>query len=36
MLVHLYWQVDNQRVYQILQGDVGDLDVFTQQIAGRL
>lgn len=36
MLVHLYWQVDNRRVYQILQGDVGDLDTFVQEIAGRL
>lgn len=32
LLVHLYWQVDNRRVYQIIQDDLGDLDAFRQQV----
>lgn len=33
LLVHLYWRVDNQRVYQIIQNDLGDLDAFRQQVS---
>jgi uncharacterized protein YutE (UPF0331/DUF86 family) len=33
LLVHLYWKVDNQRVYQIIQNDLGDLDTFRQQVS---
>jgi uncharacterized protein YutE (UPF0331/DUF86 family) len=33
LIVHLYWQVDNRRVYEIIQSDLGDLDVFRQQIS---
>ncbi len=32
LIVHLYWQVDDRRVYQIIQSAVGDLDTFRQQI----
>ena len=32
LIVHLYWQVDDRRVYQIIQSEVGDLDTFRQQI----
>lgn len=32
LLVHLYWQVDNQRVYQIIQNDLPDLAAFRQAI----
>jgi uncharacterized protein YutE (UPF0331/DUF86 family) len=31
-IVHLYWQVDNHRVYQIIQNDLIDLDTFRQQV----
>jgi uncharacterized protein YutE (UPF0331/DUF86 family) len=33
LIVHLYWQVDNRRVYRILQDNLGDLDSFRQQIS---
>ena len=33
LLVHLYWKVDNQRVYEIIQDDLGDLDTFRQQVS---
>jgi uncharacterized protein YutE (UPF0331/DUF86 family) len=33
LLVHLYWKVDDQRVYQIIQDDLGDLDTFRQQVS---
>jgi uncharacterized protein YutE (UPF0331/DUF86 family) len=33
LLVHLYWQVDNQRVHQMMQSELGDLDSFCEQIA---
>ncbi len=32
LIVHLYWEVDNRRVYQIIQSDLGDLDVFQRQV----
>jgi len=32
LIVHLHWQVDNHRVYRIIQDDLGDLDTFRQQI----
>jgi uncharacterized protein YutE (UPF0331/DUF86 family) len=33
LLVHVYAQVDNQRVYQLLQTDLGNLDTFRMQIS---
>lgn len=33
LIVHLYWKVDNRRVYQIIQSDLRDLDDFRQQVA---
>jgi uncharacterized protein YutE (UPF0331/DUF86 family) len=33
LIVHLYWQVDDARVYEILQDDLGDLDEYQTQIA---
>ena len=32
LIVHQYWQVDNRRVYHIIQDDLGDLDAFRQQV----
>jgi uncharacterized protein YutE (UPF0331/DUF86 family) len=32
LLIHLYWRVDNRRVYEIIQNNLGDLDEFRQQI----
>jgi uncharacterized protein YutE (UPF0331/DUF86 family) len=32
LIVHLYWRVDNRRVYQIIHDDLGDLDAFRQQV----
>lgn len=33
LLVHLYWKVDNQRAYQSIQSNLGDLDTFRQQVS---
>jgi uncharacterized protein YutE (UPF0331/DUF86 family) len=33
LLVHLYWKVDNQRVFQTIQQALGDLDIFRQQVS---
>ena len=33
LLVHLYWQVDNQRIHEIIRGDLADLDEFRHQVA---
>jgi uncharacterized protein YutE (UPF0331/DUF86 family) len=32
LLVHLYWRVDDRRVYQVIHDDLGDLDVFREQV----
>ena len=32
LILHLYWQVDNRRVYQVIQHDLGDLDSFREQV----
>jgi uncharacterized protein YutE (UPF0331/DUF86 family) len=32
LIVHLYWRVDDRRVYQIIREDLGDLDAFRQQV----
>jgi uncharacterized protein YutE (UPF0331/DUF86 family) len=31
-LVHLYWEVDNEKMYEIIQNDLGDFAEFTKQI----
>ena len=31
-LVHLYWEIDNETVYNILQGDLDDIDHFVSCI----
>jgi len=36
LLVHVYWKVDNQRVYQIVKNDLNDLDSFRQQVSAWL
>ena len=36
LIVHLYWKVDNHRVYEIIQNDLSDLDNFRQQVSGWL
>lgn len=33
LLVHVYWQVDDRRVYQIIHENLGDLDVYCAQVA---
>lgn len=33
LIVHLYWKVDDLRVYEIMQSDLGDLEDFRQQIS---
>jgi uncharacterized protein YutE (UPF0331/DUF86 family) len=32
LIVHLYWRVDNSRVYRIIHDDLRDLDAFRQQM----
>lgn len=32
LIVHLYWQVDDRRVYQIIQNDLVDLDDLRRQV----
>jgi uncharacterized protein YutE (UPF0331/DUF86 family) len=32
-LVHLYWQVEDERLYEYLQGSLADLDRFGQSVA---
>ena len=32
-LVHLYWQVDDSRIYKILEENLGDLEKFLKSIA---
>ena len=32
LLVHLYWRVDNRRVYEVITDDLGDLDAFSKQV----
>jgi uncharacterized protein YutE (UPF0331/DUF86 family) len=31
-LVHLYWEVDSEVIYDILQKNLGDFEIFTNQI----
>lgn len=33
LLVHLYWKVDNERVYQVLANNLTDVDDYCHQIA---
>ena len=35
-LVHLYWAIDDTRIYKILEGNLGDLYKFIKLIAGFL
>ena len=35
-LVHLYWEIDDTRIYKILEGNLGDLKKFIKLIAGFL
>ena len=36
LIVHLYWQVDDAKVYEIIKKDLGDLEEYQRQIAKRL
>jgi len=36
LIVHLYWKVDDRRVYQIIRDDLGNLDTFRQQVLDSL
>ncbi len=31
-LVHLYWEIDDIQLYDYLQGELGDFDLFVQHI----
>jgi len=33
MLVHLYWKISDERVYDIISGDLGDLREFVREVA---
>lgn len=33
LLVHLYWKVDDERVYELLQTKLGNIDRFIEQIS---
>ena len=35
-LVHLYWEIDDTRIYRILEGNLGDLNKFIKLVAGFL
>ena len=35
-LVHLYWQIDDARVYEYLQSSLSDFDTFVSQIIRRV
>jgi uncharacterized protein YutE (UPF0331/DUF86 family) len=35
-LVHIYWEIDNARVYKILEDHLGDFKIFINSIAGFL
>jgi len=32
LLVHLYWKVDDQKVYQILKSDIRDIKEYIKKI----
>ncbi len=33
LIVHLYWQVDDAKVYKVIKEDLGDLEEYLKQIA---
>jgi uncharacterized protein YutE (UPF0331/DUF86 family) len=35
-LVHIYWDVDEEQVYQFLQSDLNDINIFLKNIANKL
>ncbi|WP_290724274.1 DUF86 domain-containing protein [Archaeoglobus sp.] len=35
-LVHIYWNVDDELIYEILQGDIEDLEEFIDRLMGNL
>jgi uncharacterized protein YutE (UPF0331/DUF86 family) len=32
LLVHVYWRVDNRRVYEVIRDNLGDLDTFRGEV----
>lgn len=36
LLIHLYWEVDNERVYQMLNENLDDIDRFLDAIGSYL
>jgi uncharacterized protein YutE (UPF0331/DUF86 family) len=36
LLVHVYWDVDYERVFDVLDGDLADLLTFSRTVAGLL
>lgn len=36
MLVHIYWEIDDVKIYDLLTGDIVDLEKYIEEIAGYL
>lgn len=36
MLVHIYWEIDDEKIYDLLTGDIVDLEKYIEEIAGYL
>lgn len=32
LLVHVYWRIDNRRVYEVIRDDLSDLDAFREEV----
>jgi uncharacterized protein YutE (UPF0331/DUF86 family) len=32
LLVHVYWRIDNRRIYEALRNDLRDLDAFREEV----
>jgi len=32
MLVHIYWEIDNDKIFDILTDDIADLDDYIREI----
>lgn len=33
LLVHIYWQVDNRKVFQIIKNDIRDIEIYLKEIS---
>jgi len=32
MLVHIYWKIDDKKVYEIMKKDISDLEEFIEEV----